>query len=154
MKRSSTAKGSIENVLTAMKNTLNINYKDYDIHINFPGGMPVDGPSAGIAIFTAVYSAIVKKPISNKIAMTGEISIRGNVHPVGGVHAKINAAITAGIEKVLIPEDNWQETFEDYNIKVIPVKNIDEVLKEVFNEAKDEVISKPDTSKVLTAQGI
>ena len=86
--------------------------------------------------------------------MTGEISIRGNVHPVGGVHAKINAAVTAGIEKVLIPEDNWQETFEDYSIKVIPVKNIDEVLKEVFNEAKDEVISKPDTSKVLTAQGI
>ncbi|WP_341878046.1 ATP-dependent protease LonB [Defluviitalea saccharophila] len=154
MKRSSTAKGSIENVLTAMKNTLNINYKNYDIHINFPGGMPVDGPSAGIAIFTAVYSAILKKPISNKIAMTGEISIRGNVHPVGGVHAKINAAVTAGIEKVLIPEDNWQETFEDYSIKVIPVKNIDEVLKEVFNEAKDEVISKPDTSKVLTAQGI
>ncbi|HHW67049.1 MAG: ATP-dependent Lon protease [Epulopiscium sp.] len=154
MKRRSTAKGSIDNVLTAMKNILNVNYKDYDIHINFPGGMPVDGPSAGIAIFTAVYSAILKKPVSNKIAMTGEISIRGNVHPVGGVHAKINAAISAGIEEVLIPADNWQETFEDYNIKVIPVKNIDEVLKEVFKEAKDELVSKPDTSKVLTAQGI
>lgn len=154
MKRRSTAKGSIENVLTSLKNTLNIQCKDYNIHINFPGGMPVDGPSAGIAIFTAVYSAILKKPISNKIAMTGEISIRGNVHPVGGVHAKISAAIAAGIEKVFIPEDNWQETFEDYKINVIPVKSIDEVLKEVFKEVKEEVITKPDTSKVLTAQGI
>lgn len=155
MKRRSTAKGSIENVLTAMKNILNIQYKDYDIHINFPGGMPVDGPSAGIAIFTAVYSAILKNPISNKIAMTGEISIRGNVHPVGGVHAKINAAKEAGIEKVFIPADNWQETFEDYNIKVIPVKTIDQVLKEVFQEAKQETISKTNTtSEVLTARGI
>lgn len=155
MKRRSTAKGSIENVLTAMKNILNIQYKDYDIHINFPGGMPVDGPSAGIAIFVSVYSAILKKPISNKIAMTGEISIRGNIHPVGGVHAKINAAKAAGIEKVFIPADNWQETFGDYNVKVIPVKTINQVLKEVFEEVIEETISKTNaTSEVLTAQGI
>jgi len=64
----------------------------YDIHLNFPGGVPVDGPSAGIAIAAAVYSAIKNLPISSEIAMTGEISIRGKVRPVGGVVAKIEAA--------------------------------------------------------------
>lgn len=154
MKRRSTAKGSIENVLTVMKNILNVQYRDYDIHINFPGGMPVDGPSAGIAIFIAVYSAIFKVPVSNKIAMTGEISIRGNIHPVGGVHAKINAAKEAGIEKVLIPADNWQETFEDYHLKVIPVKTIEQVISQVFEKTKDEIVVKTNTGEVLTAQGI
>ncbi len=154
MKRTSTAKGSVENVLTVMKNLLNIPYKDYDIHINFPGGIPIDGPSAGIAIFIAVYSAIFNKPISNKIAMTGEISIRGNIHPVGGVHAKINAAKEAGIEKVFIPLDNWQETFESYGIEVIAVKNIEEVIEQVFEKTKDDIVVKTKTGDVLTAQGM
>ncbi|HOA82081.1 MAG TPA: magnesium chelatase domain-containing protein, partial [Defluviitaleaceae bacterium] len=154
MKRTSTAKGSVENVLTVMKSLLNIPYKDYDIHINFPGGIPIDGPSAGIAIFIAVYSAIFNKPISNKIAMTGEISIRGNIHPVGGVHAKINAAKEAGIEKVFIPLDNWQETFESYGIEVIAVKNIEEVIEQVFEKTKDDIVVKTKTGDVLTAQGM
>ena len=68
--------------------------------------------------------------------MTGEISIRGNIHPVGGVHAKINAAKEAGIEKVFIPLDNWQETFESYGIEVIAVKNIEEVIEQVFEKTK------------------
>ncbi|WP_242860885.1 ATP-dependent protease LonB [Defluviitalea phaphyphila] len=154
MKRRSTAKGSIENVLTSIKSILNIQYKDYDIHINFPGGIPVDGPSAGTAIFTAVYSAIMKIPISNKIAITGEISIRGNVHPVGGIYAKINAAKAAGIEKVIIPQDNWQETFKDYKINIVPVKTVEELLNEVFEEHSIDIVqNKNATSKVLTAQG-
>lgn len=154
MKRRSTAFASVENVLTVMKNVFDIPYKDYDIHINFPGGMPVDGPSAGVAIFIAVYSAILKKPVSAKIAMTGELSIRGNIHPVGGVHAKINAAREAGIEKVFIPLDNWQETYKNYAIEVIAVKNIGELVKQVFEKQNDDIIVKTKSAEVLTAQGI
>jgi len=97
---------------------LGVNYEDYDIHLNFPGGVPVDGPSAGIAIAAAVYSAIKNLPISSEIAMTGEISIRGKVRPVGGVVAKIEAAKNAGIKKVLIAKENWQDLFEDMDIEV------------------------------------
>lgn len=154
MKRRSTAFASVENVLTVMKNVFDIPYKGYDIHINFPGGMPVDGPSAGVAIFIAVYSAILKKPVSAKIAMTGELSIRGNIHPVGGVHAKINAAREAGIEKVFIPLDNWQETYKNYAIEVIAVKNIEELVKQVFEKQNDDIIVKTKSAEVLTAQGI
>lgn len=154
MKRRSTAFASVENVLTVMKNVFDIPYKDYDIHINFPGGMPVDGPSAGVAIFIAVYSAILKKSVSAKIAMTGELSIRGNIHPVGGVHAKINAAREAGIEKVFIPLDNWQETYKNYAIEVIAVKNIEELVKQVFEKQNDDIIVKTKSAEVLTAQGI
>jgi len=107
-----------------LKRFLGVNYEDYDIHLNFPGGVPVDGPSAGIAIAAAVYSAIKNLPISSEIAMTGEISIRGKVRPVGGVVAKIEAAKNAGIKKVLIAKENWQDLFEDMDIEVVPVEDI------------------------------
>lgn len=133
LRRKSTAKNSIDNMLTVLERFYNIKVKDFDIHINFPGGMPVDGPSAGISITTAVYSAITGSYIDNKIAMTGEISIHGIVKPVGGVTAKIEGAIKAGVNKVLIPRENWQETYGEYeDIKVIPVSNIKEVITEAI----------------------
>ena len=99
------------------------------LHINIPGGIPVDGPSAGIAIASAVYSAIVRKAINSKIAMTGEISLLGMVNPIGGVNAKILAAKKAGATQVLIPEANWNDSFFEYDgISVIKVKYIKEVL--------------------------
>jgi Lon-like ATP-dependent protease len=129
VRRKSTAKGSVENVLTALRNRLGVDPRDFDLHINFPGGTPIDGPSAGITIATAIYSAITGKPINNQIAMTGEISIRGAVLPVGGVPAKIEAAERAGATCVLIPKENWQEIFEEkHAIKVIPVQQIEEVI--------------------------
>lgn len=155
VRRKSTAKGSVDNVMTVIQRCLDIDPRDYDIHLNFPGGTPVDGPSAGIAILTAVHSSITGKAIDNKIAMTGEVSIRGDVKPVGGVPAKIEAAAQAGVERVLIPFENWQETFEKLNIKVIPVKRVEEVIQLSMSpsEEKTAPVSIVPDSELLTASG-
>lgn len=139
IKRKSTAYSSIQNVLTVLNNIFNLECENYDIHINIPGGMPVDGPSAGITIATAIYSAINKVRVSNKVAMTGEISLLGEVKPIGGVNAKINAAQKAGATKVIIPIENWKDSFKDIaGIKVIAVKNLNEVIEEAI--LKDVIV--------------
>jgi Lon-like ATP-dependent protease len=126
------AKGSVENVLTVLRRT-GLNPQNFDLHINFPGGTPIDGPSAGIAMATAITSAIRGLPIDNKLAMTGEVGIHGNVKPVGGVLAKVEAAFQAGAVQVIIPKENWQAIFADLNgLKVIPVDRVDEVFRHVF----------------------
>lgn len=133
IRRKGTARNSIDNVLTVLERFYNLDVKHYDIHVNFPGGQPVDGPSAGISISTAIYSAITGKTIDNLIAMTGEISIHGEVKPVGGVTAKITGAIKAGAKKVIIPQENWQDIYGDYKeIEVIPMSNIKDVIKEAI----------------------
>lgn len=140
IRRKSMALGSVENVLTAIRKFLNVNPTDFDLHINFPGGVPIDGPSAGITLATAIYSAIIGEPVDNELAMTGEISIRGGVMPVGGVVPKIAAAIEAGAKKVLIPKENWQEMFENENrIQIIPVERIEEVIKLAVVKSQKEV---------------
>ena len=129
VKRKSTAYCSVENVLTVLDNIFNLGCKNYDIHINFPGGIPIDGPSAGISIATAVYSAITKKKVNNKVAMTGEISLQGKVKPIGGVSAKISAAVKAGVSIVIIPEENWSDEFKNIKgIEIKTVRNISDVL--------------------------
>ncbi|MBU5677218.1 ATP-dependent protease LonB [Alkaliphilus sp. MSJ-5] len=140
LKRKSTASDSVDNVLTVIRKFLDVNPRNYDIHLNFPGGVPIDGPSAGITIATAIYSAIAEKVIDNKVAMTGEISIRGNVKPVGGIPAKIEAAKRAGCTRVLIPKDNYQDRFKALNIEVIPVESISEVIELAIykEETKDK----------------
>lgn len=129
VRRKSMARGSLENVLTVLRKHLHIECNNYDLHINFPGAVPLDGPSAGVTLVTAIYSAITEEPVDNRVAMTGEVSILGHVMPVGGVLAKIEAAREAGVEKVLIPAENWQEAFAGMREpEVIPVKRIEEVI--------------------------
>jgi ATP-dependent Lon protease len=139
MRRKSTARCSVENVITVTEKVFNLNCDEYDIHINFSGGAPVDGPSAGISIATAVYSAIKNIPVNNEVAMTGEISIHGDVKPIGGVNAKVQAAKKAGAKIVIIPIENWQDSFSQLEgIKVIPVRTIQEVFDiSIIKENKD-----------------
>ncbi|OGX68296.1 MAG: ATP-dependent protease LonB, partial [Paenibacillus sp. RIFOXYA1_FULL_44_5] len=144
LRRKSMAKGSVENVLTVLKQ-YGIKTMDYDLHINFPGGMPIDGPSAGVAMAVSIVSAVYKMPIDNHIAMTGEISIHGKVKPVGGVIAKVEAAVQAGVNTILIPKENWQEIFNNLpGVNVIAVESIREVFEHVFaDKVKDQAVLAP-----------
>lgn len=127
-RRKSMAKGAVDNVMTVLKANCGLSIRNYDIHINFPGGVPVDGPSAGVSMATAVYSALKQTPVDNLMAMTGEVSVHGRVKPVGGVMAKVEAARNAGIKKVLIPQDNWLSIYDSFpGVEVIAVKDIQEV---------------------------
>ena len=127
IRRKSMAKGSIENVITVLR-TVGVPAEEYDIHVNFPGGVPIDGPSAGIAMATGIYSAIYQLPVDSKVAMTGEISIHGNVKPIGGVYPKVKAAKEAGVKRVIIPKENMQSVLKEIEgIEIIPVTHINEV---------------------------
>ena len=117
---------------------LGINPKDfdkYDIHIHVPeGATPKDGPSAGIAIFNSLVSSLTNNKIRKDVAMTGEITLRGRVLPIGGLKEKIYAASRAGIKKVLIPEDNYRELVEFdkevlKSVKIIPVSEAISILE-------------------------
>ena len=149
IRRKSMAKSSVENVLTVLRRNLDVDPRDFDIHVNFPGGIANDGPSAGIAIATAVYSAICNTPIDNKVAMTGEVTIRGYVKPVGGIVAKVEAAKQAGATRVLIPKENWQRIFEDLpGITVIAVEKLEEVLEFALLKRENESEKKIQNSGV------
>lgn len=128
IRRKSMARGSIENVITVLR-SMGVPADQYDIHVNFPGGIPVDGPSAGIAMALGIYSAIYRLPIKHNLALTGEISIHGFVKPVGGVYPKVKAAKLAGAEIAIIPHENQQSMMSEIEgIEVIPVKHLKEVL--------------------------
>ena len=113
-------------------------FEDHDLHIHVPAGaVPKDGPSAGITLTTALASLVTGKAVDTDIAMTGEVSLRGGVMPIGGLPEKLMAAQRAGIKKVFIPEDNVED-LEDVaeevkeKLEIIPVKKVTDVLKKVL----------------------
>ena len=133
-------KESIQIAISLIKNI----YPEYvkkitesDIHIHVPeGAVPKDGPSAGITITTALASLLTNKKVSGNIAMTGEVSLRGNVMPIGGLKEKLMAAERAGVKKAFIPKDNIEDLKDipeeiKEKIEVIPVTTVKEVLKEL-----------------------
>ncbi|MDP3029898.1 MAG: endopeptidase La [Deltaproteobacteria bacterium] len=117
-------------------------YEELDIHIHVPAGaIPKDGPSAGVTMATALVSALTRVPVSREVAMTGEITLRGRVLPIGGLREKALAALRAGIKKVIIPEQNTKDLEEipdriRRRITFYPVKNVDEILELALVKAR------------------
>jgi ATP-dependent Lon protease len=113
-------------------------YKNFDMHIHVPeGAIPKDGPSAGIAMCTAIVSALLKKQVDRNLAMTGEITLRGRVLPIGGLKEKILAAHRGGIKRVIIPLENEKDLIDippsiKKQIEIFPVDHMDEVLARAF----------------------
>lgn len=149
-RRMSMAKAAAENVKTLLK-SMRVSIENCDLHINYPGGTPVDGPSAGVSMAVAAYSAIMHLPVACDIAMTGELSILGDVLPVGGVPMKIGAARKAGMKRVLIPEANHQNRYDQMDIEVIPIKTVDEALYHALGVAAAEV-RRPAATGALAAE--
>jgi ATP-dependent Lon protease len=110
-------------------------FEKKDIHIHVPeGATPKDGPSAGIAMVTSIVSSLTGIPVKREVAMTGEVTLRGRVLPIGGLKEKLLAALRGGIKTVLIPDENEKDLAEIpknviEGLKIIPVKTVDEVLK-------------------------
>ena len=135
-------------------------YQKTDIHIHIPeGAVPKDGPSAGVGMVTSIISAITEIAVNKNVAMTGEITLRGLVLPIGGLKEKLLAAHRAGIKTVLIPIENKKDLVEVPktildSMEIIPVKNVDEVLKVALTKPLKRVewvevdqISKKDKEK-------
>ena len=135
------AKEAVQNVSALIKKYTGEDISNHDVHIQFVGTYEgVEGDSASISVATAVISALEEVPVDQTVAMTGSLSVRGIVLPVGGVTAKIEAAAETGLKKVLIPKDNMKDVvLEDRyrdKIEVIPVENLNEVLKHALVSGK------------------
>jgi ATP-dependent Lon protease len=159
-------KESIEAAMTVVRSRseiLGINpdfYKDHDFHIHVPeGATPKDGPSAGVAMGVALVSALTSIPAKANVAMTGEITLRGEVLPIGGLKEKLLAALRGGIEIVLIPSENERELKEipkniKQNLDIRPVRWIDEVLQIALQKMPDPLPSKNKSTEIVKQEEV
>ncbi len=130
----SMAKDSVFNAASVIRKISGEDLADYDVHVNVVGGGRIDGPSAGVAIFLAIFSALQKRPVAQDLAVTGELSIQGKIRPVGGIPEKIYGARQAGIKKVLLPVENLPEVPSDLaDLAVVPVATVEDVLANAFS---------------------
>jgi len=142
------AKEAVKNVSAIIKSFFGEDIKNYDIYVQFLQTYEgVEGDSASIAVAISIISALKKAPIKQECAMTGSLSVRGDVLPIGGVSAKVEAAIEAGLKKVIVPRTNMQDIVVDKKklamIQIIPVDTITDVLKEVIDwKGKEDVLKK------------
>ena len=120
-------------------------FEKYDIHVHVPeGATPKDGPSAGVAMVTAIVSVLSQIPVHKDVAMTGEITLRGRVLPIGGLKEKLLAALRGGIKKVLIPEENVKDLADisdeiKTKLEIIPVSRVEEVLKQALDRMPEPI---------------
>ena len=138
------AREAVMNVSAIIKKFTGRDISNYDIHIQFVGTYEgVEGDSASISVATAVISALEEIPVNQSVAMTGSLSVRGDVLPVGGVTQKIESAIQAGIKKVIIPRDNLDDVLLDPrskdSIEIVPVSRIEEVLEHALVDCDRKV---------------
>lgn len=131
------AREAVKNVSAIIKKYFGEDVKDYDIHVQFLQTYEgVEGDSASIAVAASIISALKNIPVKQDIAMTGSLSVRGEVLPVGGVSSKVEAAIEAGIKNIIVPKSNMQDIIIDKKklekIKIIPVENISQVLEQAL----------------------
>lgn len=154
IRRKSSLRSAVENVLTALRFVARVEPADFDLHVNFPGGVPVDGPSAGVAVATAIYSALTGIPVDNRVALTGEVSIGGRVRPVGSIVPKVAAAARAGAKRVVIPRENYHQLLGEFHgVEVVPVERLEEVLWEALLTEKkvqtQELLLRPVVSSTV-----
>ena len=143
------AQESVQNVSALIKKYTNKDISDYDIHVQFIQTYDgVEGDSASVSIATAVISAVEEIPIDQTVALTGSLNVRGDVMPIGGATAKIEAAAEAGMKKVLIPKSNLKDVMIEKKyeemIEIIPTETLSDVLENILisGSAKDKLIEK------------
>ncbi|MBQ8697942.1 MAG: ATP-dependent protease, Lon family, partial [Schwartzia sp.] len=129
----SMAKDSVFNAASVVRRLTGIELSDYDLHINVIGGGNIDGPSAGVAILSAITSALTDRPLRQDVAVTGEISLYGHVRPVGGVFEKAYGAKQAGMKTLVIPEENRKDIPEGHlGLSIHPVETAEEAFRLLF----------------------
>lgn len=129
----SMAKDSVFNAASVFRALTGEELSNYDVHVNVVGGGNIDGPSAGVAILAAIISAVKGLPIPQDIAVTGEISLRGKVKAIGGLHAKIYGAKQGGVRKVFVPAENMDNLPPAVEgVEVVPIEHVQDFLQQIF----------------------